>query len=111
MLSSYGYDAYGLDTSDLALEAARKTEEEMGGKGVYETRPGITKGSVNWLKGDFFKSGFAAGVDGTFDFIYDYTVSPSFYSSGSELKMHSSSLLSHLHSDQHGRNATLSYFR
>ena len=78
MLSAFGYDAYGLDTSDLALEAARKTEKEMDGKGLYETRQGLTKGSVNWLKGDFFKEGFGAGVKGMFDLIYDYTVGLSF---------------------------------
>lgn len=74
MLSAFGYDAYGLDTSNLALEAARTTEKEVDGKGVYETREGVKKGSVNWVKGDFFKEGFGDGVEGKFDFIYDYTV-------------------------------------
>jgi hypothetical protein len=50
------------------------TEREEDGKGVYETREGVQKGSVNWVKGDFFKEGFGAGVEGKFDFIYDYTV-------------------------------------
>ena len=46
----------------------------MDGKGVYVTRDGVKKGSVNWVNGDFFKDGFGEGVEGKFDFIYDYTV-------------------------------------
>lgn len=79
LLSAFGYDAYGLDTSDLALEEARKVEKEMDGKGAYETRKGVKKGSVNWVKGDFFKEGFGEGVEGQFDFIYDYTVYKPFH--------------------------------
>lgn len=77
LLSAFGYDAYGLEISSNALEAARKNEEEMSGKGVYETRDGVEKGSVTWLTGDFFADGFLKDVqgEGSFDLIYDYTVS------------------------------------
>lgn len=86
LLSAFGYDAYGLDTSGTALEAARGLEREADGKGVYVTREGVEKGSVNWIQGDFFREGFGKGVDGTFDFIYDYTVGVSFvYCSAGEL--------------------------
>ena len=80
LLSAFGYDAYGLDVSELALESARKVEKEIGGKEIYATREGVTKGSVNWVKGDFFKEGFGEGVEGKFDFIYDYTVRTPFNS-------------------------------
>lgn len=76
LLCAHGYDAYGLDISATALEGARKTEEEMSGKGVYETKEGVQKGKITWLSGDFFKDEFLEDVDGekTFDLIYDYTV-------------------------------------
>jgi len=42
---------------------------------VYETRDGVERGRVGWLKGDFFKDEFLRGVEGEggFDLIYDYT--------------------------------------
>jgi len=76
LLSAWGYDAYGLDFSTYALESAKKVEAEMDGKGVYETRQGVTKGKVTWIAGDFFKDEFLKAVEGEakFDLIYDYTV-------------------------------------
>ena len=81
LLSAFGYDAYGLEISSRALDAARNTEKEMNGKGLYETREGVEKGGITWLAGDFFKDEFLKDVkvDGKFDLIYDYTVSKSFY--------------------------------
>jgi SAM-dependent methyltransferase len=80
LLSAFGYDAYGLEISSKALEAARQNEKEMDGKGVYETREGVEKGSVTWLSGDFFADDFLKDVkgEGSFDLIYDYTVSHSY---------------------------------
>lgn len=77
LLSAFGYDAYGLEISSNALEAAKNNEKEMDGKGVYETREGLKRGRVTWLAGDFFKDEFLKDVEGegTFDLIYDYTVS------------------------------------
>lgn len=79
LLSAFGYDAYGLEISSNALEAARNNEKDMDGKGIYETRKGVKKGRVTWLAGDFFEDGFLKDVDGegSFDLIYDYTVSRS----------------------------------
>lgn len=77
LLSACGYDAYGLEVSSRALEAARETEKEMAGKGgVYGLREGVERGDVTWLTGDFFEDGFLEGVEGVgkFDLIYDYTV-------------------------------------
>jgi hypothetical protein len=76
LLSSFGYDAYGLEISSNALVEARKVEKEMAGKGEYETRSGVTAGKVTWLAGDFFRDDFLKDVDGDgkFDFFYDYTV-------------------------------------
>jgi methyl halide transferase len=80
LLSAFGYDAYGLEISNSALKAAREIEKEIGGKGIYEPREGVEKGRVTWLVGDFFADGFLKDVkgEGTFDLIYDYTVSRSF---------------------------------
>ena len=78
LLSAFGYEAYGAEISSRALDAARNTEKEMSGKGVYETREGAEKGDITWLAGDFFKDDFlkdVKGGDGKFDLIYDYTVS------------------------------------
>jgi methyl halide transferase len=77
LLSAFGYDAHGLEISSNALEAARKNEKEMDGYGIYETREGVQKGKVTWLAGDFFADEFLKEVEGegTFDLIYDYTVS------------------------------------
>ncbi|KAE9377904.1 thiol methyltransferas-like protein [Stipitochalara longipes BDJ] len=75
LLSAFGYDAYGLEISSKALDAARKNEEDMDGNDVYATREGIEKGSVTWLSGDFFADNFLKEVqgEGVFDLIYDYT--------------------------------------
>ena len=77
LLSAFGYDAYGLEISSSALEAARENQKKMDGKGAYETRRGMQKGTITWLSGDFFADGFLQGVEGeqNFDLIYDYTVS------------------------------------
>jgi SAM-dependent methyltransferase len=79
LLSAFGYDAYGLEISSNALEAARNNEKDMDGKGIYETRKGVKKGMITWLSGDFFEDGFLKDVEGegSFDLIYDYTVSRS----------------------------------
>jgi methyl halide transferase len=49
LLSAFGYDAYGLDTSNTALDAARTTERQMDGKGIYETRSGVEKGGITYV--------------------------------------------------------------
>lgn len=78
LLSSWGYDAYGLDVSEIALQGAKQTQNEVGDQDIYKTKEGVQKGNVTWLSGDFFKSEFLQDVEGepTFDLIYDYTVHP-----------------------------------
>ncbi|RDL38009.1 Uncharacterized protein BP5553_05442 [Venustampulla echinocandica] len=75
LFSAHGYDAYGLEISDAALEGARRTEKEGKQEGVYETQKEVERGTVKWLKGDFFKDEFLKDVEceGLFDLIYDYT--------------------------------------
>lgn len=76
LLSALGYDTYGLDTSENAINEAKEVQTKVGGDEVYQAREGIKKGNITWLMGDFFKDDFlhAANV-GKFDLIYDYTVS------------------------------------
>jgi SAM-dependent methyltransferase len=76
LLAAFGYDAYGLEVSQGALQAARKHEVEAESNDIYTVK-GKGKGNVKWLSGDFFKDDFKANVDteAKFDLIYDYTVS------------------------------------
>lgn len=76
LLSAYGYDAYGLDVSETALEAAKETEAKMKGDEMYEIKGVEKRGSINWIVGDFFTDDFLKDVEGegAFDLIYDYTV-------------------------------------
>jgi len=78
LFAAHGYDAYGLEFSGKALEYARKVEKEMNGKGDYETKAGVERGTITWLEGDFFKDDVLKNVEGgaTFDIVYDYTVCP-----------------------------------
>ncbi|KUJ11960.1 S-adenosyl-L-methionine-dependent methyltransferase [Mollisia scopiformis] len=75
LLAAHGYDAYGLEISEKALEEAKKVEKEKGGDKIYSTKPGVERGTVTWLSGDFFHDGFLKDVEGEgkFDLIYDYT--------------------------------------
>ncbi|KFZ18339.1 hypothetical protein V502_04135 [Pseudogymnoascus sp. VKM F-4520 (FW-2644)] len=78
LLAAFGYDAYGLETSELALKGAKETEEKHGGDEVYRVRDeSVGKGKVTWIAGDFFKDDWAKslgeGFDGTFDVLFDYT--------------------------------------
>jgi SAM-dependent methyltransferase len=77
LFAAHGYDAYGLEVSTHAAEAARKYLEEPG-KGPLEGEylaqdKGVGKMEV--LVGDYFEDGWL--VDGgEFDIIYDNTVRP-----------------------------------
>lgn len=79
LLAAFGYDAYGLEMSELALEAARANEVKSKGEELYKTRDErVGSGKVTWIVGDFFKDDWFktvdASFDGTFDLLYDYTV-------------------------------------
>lgn len=97
LLSAFGYDAYGLEYSPLAVEEAKKVQKRVEGwfevsgelkkdappeAKVYETRDlALGRGKVHWVTGDFFKDEWVkqveetavGGFDGTFEVLYDYT--------------------------------------
>lgn len=76
LLSSFGYDAYGLEASEGALKACRALEAE--GREEYNTKSEtIGKGKVTWISGNYFEDGWMQSIEGSergFDLIYDYTV-------------------------------------
>lgn len=75
LLASHGYEAYGLEISDKVIEKCleeKKTNGHTYTSNVHSDRAGIS----TFLKGDFFASEWNNVVSGgTFDLIYDYTVS------------------------------------
>lgn len=77
LLSAFGYDAYGLDISEKALEFALENEKEAESQDLYKTREGVERGNVTWLSGDFFTNEVFEDIEDFgkgFDIIYDYTV-------------------------------------
>jgi methyl halide transferase len=76
VLSSFGYDAYGLDFSATAIKEAKEYEKLQSGDEVYKARDPGGKGQIHWITADFFKDDFQKEIDGdgTFDLLYDYTV-------------------------------------
>ncbi|KAM3072790.1 hypothetical protein ACMFMF_007121 [Clarireedia jacksonii] len=75
LLSAMGYDAYGLEISETALQGCKDFAKKNDGKGTYATKEGVEKGNITWLSGDFFKDEFLKEVEGEkkFDLFYDYT--------------------------------------
>ncbi|PNY23664.1 thiol methyltransferase 2 [Tolypocladium capitatum] len=78
LLSSFGYDVWGLDYSADALRMADENRREADVQGLYEPAgEHLEKGDVEWLAGDFFDEGWSAGIGtdglGKFDLIFDYT--------------------------------------
>lgn len=75
LLASFGYDAYGLEVSQTAVE---RCKEEQGKNGsIYSARdPSLGLGNVTFLHGDFFAEDWLGALesDGKVDLIYDYTV-------------------------------------
>ena len=84
LFAAHGYDAYGLEVSSHAAEAARGSLKDAG-KGPLEGEYNVAdekigKGATNVVCGDFFENGWLADVEGWegdegFDIIYDITVS------------------------------------
>jgi SAM-dependent methyltransferase len=74
LLSSFGYDVYGLDISPRALVAAKKNTTEALAKGLYKTQ-GSRQGAITLICQDFFTEDWK-DVKAPFDLIFDYTVSP-----------------------------------
>lgn len=88
MLALHGYDTYGLDVSEKAVEAAREyTANELRDPSAYnfkEASPythspeGATRGTATFSVGNFFEREWESLVatedEQKFDLIYDYTV-------------------------------------
>lgn len=75
LLASFGYDAYGLEVSDKAVELCVQEQQTNGVK--YPTKDeSVGYGTVTFLKGDFFHDEWTEKIPGggKFDLIYDYTV-------------------------------------
>lgn len=76
LLASFGYDTYGLDYSEAAVQTAK--EEAAKNKDKYAVRdPAVGRGNVTFVQGDFFKDEWLAKLElapHSFDLIYDYTV-------------------------------------
>ena len=75
LLASHGYEAYGLEISDKAVEKCLE-EKKTNGHTYSSNAHSDGAGTSTFLKGDFFASEWNNVVSsGTFDLIYDYTVS------------------------------------
>ncbi|KAK4503755.1 hypothetical protein PRZ48_004670 [Zasmidium cellare] len=74
-LASLGYDAYGLDASQTALETAKKYKAANFDGQVYAANdPAIGRGEAKFILNDFFKDDFFSETNGgKFDVIFDYT--------------------------------------
>ena len=73
LLAALGYDAYGLDTSELAVEGARQLADHPDRDSKYPpVKDG--RGEAKFFQADFFKDDFLTQTKGGgFDLIYDYT--------------------------------------
>lgn len=77
LLASHGYDAYGIDVSETALEEAEIIKQrDAGDETKYPVRAagGKGKGEMKFFMADFFNDSFMEKTGGgSFDIIYDYT--------------------------------------
>lgn len=81
LFASYGFDAYGLDASETAIEAARELARQQDKNQdfpVLDSQNG--RGETNFIYADFFSNDYLPKVggapdssEGPFDIIYDYT--------------------------------------
>lgn len=74
-LASFGYDAYGLEVSDNAVELCVQEQQANGDKYPMKDES-VGYGTATFLKGDFFSYKWTEKIPGggKFDLIYDYTV-------------------------------------
>ncbi|KAK5020050.1 hypothetical protein LTR60_000885 [Cryomyces antarcticus] len=79
LLASWGYDAYGVESSRNAVKACEEYAARSGGDYPVVDKE-VGKGKAKFLFGDFFEDGWFEGVekeDGedtpVFELIYDYT--------------------------------------
>lgn len=75
LLASFGYDAYGLEVNDKAVELCLQEQQTNGDKYPVNDES-VGSGTVTFLKGDFFHDEWTKKIPGggKFDLIYDYTV-------------------------------------
>ena len=75
LLASFGYDAYGLEVSESAVQRCLEEREKNGHK--YPVRqPANGAGQAEFINGDFFSDKWSSQTRGNdFDLVYDYTVS------------------------------------
>lgn len=75
LLSSLGYDCYGLDASQTAVDAALKVQKESSGDERYAAHDSkVGSGESKFLVENFFKDDFLEETQGgSFDVIFDYT--------------------------------------
>ena len=76
LFASHGYDAYGLDISQTAVDACQKLDRERGDDAtkypVKDTK--IGRGLRHFIVADFFKDDLSSHTSGAgFDVIYDHT--------------------------------------
>ena len=80
LLASLGYEAYGLEVSQSAVDAANEFATKSFADYVSRSASGAgAQGSYSFLHGDFFSDQWVGGTsakDHGFDLIYDYTVRP-----------------------------------
>jgi SAM-dependent methyltransferase len=76
LFASHGYDAYGLDISQTAVDACEELDKEQGDNTmIYPLRDAIIgRGSRHFFAADFFKDDLSSHTgSGRFDVIYDHT--------------------------------------
>lgn len=75
LLASFGYDAYGLEVSEKAVQNC-VWEQSTNGHNYPVQNQSAGAGNVVFLQGDFFSNDWTQKVLGNpvFDLIYDYTV-------------------------------------
>ena len=79
MLALHGFEVFGLEVSERGASVARDyarnelhSPQNYNFGSHYKVNPGVGKGEVTILQGDFFKRDWEDGMQ--FDLIYDYTV-------------------------------------
>ena len=75
LLASFGYDAYGLEVSEKAVQLC--VQEQMTNGYKYPVQDGsVGAGKAIFLQGDFFSDDWTKDIPSgpDFDLIYDYTV-------------------------------------
>lgn len=76
LFASHGYDAYGLNVSQTAVNACQELDEGRGDDAVrYPVKdPAIGRGLRQFIVADFFKDDLSSLTSGAgFDVIYDHT--------------------------------------